>query len=135
MKYSVQDIEGIGPVNGAKLADAGVWTTDDLLRVGGDVAGRKVLSKQAGFDKSRLLGWVDRADLMRVSGIGEEYADLLEHAGVDTVKELATRNAENLVEMMEKVNAEKKLTRGTPKPGEVQKWIKEADKLKPMVSY
>ncbi|MCA9366210.1 DUF4332 domain-containing protein, partial [Candidatus Kaiserbacteria bacterium] len=96
MSYSIEEIEGIGPEYGQKLRDVDIQTTDDLLRRCGDKKGREGVATESGLSEKHLLEWVNLADLMRINGVGEEFADLLEEAGVDTVKELATRNAENL---------------------------------------
>ena len=92
----IETIEGIGPKHRKALAKAGVSTTQGLLKVGGAKKGRKQLAADSACTEKQLLGWVNRADLMRVRGVGEEYSDLLEASGVDTVKELRTRKAANL---------------------------------------
>ena len=135
MGYNIKEIEGIGPERAEKLAEHGITTTDDLLEKCGGADGRKVCAEATGFDESTLLEWTNRADLMRINGVGEEYSDLLEAAGVDTVKELATRNAANLVEAMTKTNEEKNLTNALPSEEAVQGWIDEADKLDHMISH
>ena len=93
------DIEGIGAASAAKLKDAGVDTVEELLLKGAKPKGREDLATATGISGKLILEWVNLADLMRINGVGEEYADLLEEAGVDTVKELATRNAGNLAEL------------------------------------
>jgi predicted flap endonuclease-1-like 5' DNA nuclease len=135
MSYSIEDIEGIGPEYGQKLRDVDIQTTDDLLRRCGEKKGREGVSTESGISEKHLLEWVNLADLMRINGVGEELADLLEEAGVDTVKELATRNAENLAEKMAEVNEKKNLTNRVPSAETVQKWIDEAGTLEPMVSH
>lgn len=135
MKYKIEEIEGIGPVVGAKLKAAGIVDTDKLLERCGAKKGRSDVAKETGVDESRLLKWVNAADLMRISGVGEEYSELLEAAGVDTVKELQHRNAETLAAKMAEVNAAKKLTRTVPAASQVTKWIEQAKSLKPMVSH
>ena len=135
MSYTIEEIEGIGPTYGDKLREADIQTTDDLLRRCGDKKGRQGVSKESSLSEKHLLEWVNLADLMRIKGVGEEYADLLEEAGVDTVKELATRNAENLAEKMEEVNNKKNLVNRVPSASVVEGWVKEAGKLKPMVSH
>jgi hypothetical protein len=117
------------------LAEAGLTTTDDLLREGGSASGRRSLEEKTGIDASRLLEWVNRADLMRIKGVGSEYSDLLEASGVDTVKELATRNAANLYDKMVEINDAKKLVRRPPTAGDVQNWVKEAGTMPPMVTH
>jgi predicted flap endonuclease-1-like 5' DNA nuclease len=135
MKYKIEEIEGIGPVVGAKLKAAGIVDTDKLLERCGAKRGRGEVAKETGLEESRLLKWVNAADLMRISGVGEEYSELLEAAGVDTVKELQHRNAETLAAKMAEVNAAKKLTRTVPAASQVTKWIEQAKTLKPMVSH
>ncbi len=135
MSYKIEEIEGIGKEYADKLRSADIQTTEDLLRRCGDKKGREGVATEAGVSEKRLLEWVNRADLMRINGVGEEYADLLEQAGVDTVKELATRNAENLAAAMEEKNAARKLVDRTPSAAVVEKWVKEAKTLKPAVSH
>ncbi|MFN0088802.1 MAG: DUF4332 domain-containing protein [Acidimicrobiales bacterium] len=128
-------IEGIGPVSAEKLAACGLTTTEDLLRDAGSAAGRKRLAEQSGFSEEQLLGWVNRADLMRVKGVGEEFSDLLEVAGVDTVKELATRRADNLHAALQRTNEASKLVRRPPTLAEVTGWIEHAGTLDPAVTH
>ena len=99
------DIEGIGPVFAEKLTAAGIKTTEALLKAGASPAGRKDIASRSGIDGRKILEWVNRSDLMRIRGVGSEYSDLLESAGVDTVKELATRRADNVHARMLEVNA------------------------------
>ncbi len=94
-----------------------------------------MLSEKSGFSVERILEWVNRADLMRVPGVGSEYSDLLEAGGVDTVKELRRRNAENLYNTLRRVNQRKKLVRRLPDLEEVQAWIASARKMKTLVTY
>jgi len=135
MPDNLIDIEGIGPVIGKTLSDAGLKTTDDLLKSAGSAAGRKSLAEKTGFGEDRLLEWVNRADLMRIKGVGSEFADLLEAAGVDTVRELATRVAANLQTKMSEVNEDKKLVRRVPTANEVEAWVSEAKSLPAMISH
>jgi predicted flap endonuclease-1-like 5' DNA nuclease len=128
-------IEGIGPVNADKLITAGVRTTDALLRRGATPSGRKAIADATGIDPTRILDWVNRADLMRIRGVGEEYSDLLESAGVDTVKELATRRPDHLHARMLEVNASRKLVRRPPTLNAVEAWIAGARTLPPVVTY
>jgi ribosomal protein L21 len=129
------DIEGIGETYAKTLADAGLSTTADLLEAAGSASGRNELAEKTGLSTSQILDWVNRADLMRINGVGSEFSDLLEASGVDTVKELATRNPANLHEKLAEVNEEKKLTRRTPSESEVEGWIAEAQTLPPAVSH
>ena len=135
MTYKIQDIEGIGPVYGEKLAAASIKTTDDLLAHCADAKGRKAVEAKIGVGASLLLKWANKADLMRISGIGSEYSDLLEAAGVDTVKELKMRRADNLTAKMLEVNAARKLTRNPPAASIVTKWIEAAKPLPPTITH
>jgi predicted flap endonuclease-1-like 5' DNA nuclease len=132
---NIEDIEGIGPTFGAKLQAADVKTVEALLVAGGSPSGRKGLATKTGIDEGKILEWVNRADLARIKGVGSEYADLLESAGVDTVKELGTRNAENLHAKMIEVNTAKSLVRRPPSANEVAAWVAEAKTLKAAVTY
>jgi predicted flap endonuclease-1-like 5' DNA nuclease len=129
------EVEGIGPVNAAKLNKAGVRGTNGLLKIGGTKKGRQELSKATGFSTKSILEWVNRADLFRVNGIGTQYSDLLEAAGVDTVVELAKRKPEALLESMMKVNAKKNLVNQMPALSLVKSWIQNAKSLKRAVEY
>ncbi|HET9911723.1 MAG TPA: DUF4332 domain-containing protein [Anaerolineales bacterium] len=111
---SIVDIEGIGPAVAEKLRKAGVRSTQALLKRCGTAQGRKEVASATGIDQSKLLEWVNHADLYRVRGIGSEYSDLLEEAGVDTTVELAQRNATALYETLVKTNEAKKLVRKLP---------------------
>ncbi len=129
------EIEGIGPVYAEKLTAAGVDTVEELLTEGGSANGRKTLAEKTGLTTSQLLEWVNRADLMRINGVGSEYADLLEASGVDTVKELATRRADNLHAKMLEVNTAKSLVRRPPSMADVEKWVAEAKTLPQAVTH
>ncbi len=135
MAKSIEALEGVGPVKGARLKKAGCGSPTTLLRDGATPAGRKNIAKQTGISDSVILRCVNMADLFRISGVATQYAELLEASGVDTVKELRNRNAENLAAKMEEVNAKKRLCRQTPGLKRVEGWIKQAKKLKPAVSY
>jgi predicted flap endonuclease-1-like 5' DNA nuclease len=134
--YKIKNIEGIGPAYAEKLTKAGINTTGSLLDQGCTPQGRKSLAEKSGIKESTILKWVNMADLFRVKGIGSEYSELLEKAGVDTVKELRNRNSENLHAKMEAVNsAGRSLVRQLPSKSQVEKWIQEAKKTDPKVSY
>jgi len=135
MGYKIEEIEGIGPVYGEKLAAAGISTTDDLLKLCCDTRGRKATAEKTGVSEGQLLKWANMADLMRISGIGSEYSELLEAAGVDTVKELRNRNAANLAAKMAEINETKKLTRALPAEKAVSKWIAQAGTLEPLITH
>ncbi len=129
------EIEGIGPANAGRLEAAGVTSIEQLLKDGASASGRKALATSSGIDADKLLEWVNHADLMRINGVGSEYSDLLEAAGVDTVVELGTRNAENLHAKLAEVNAAKKLVRRDPSLSEVQRWVAEAKTLDRVVTH
>ncbi len=128
-------IEGIGEASAAKLEAAGVQSLEALLEKGGDKKGRKSLEEATGISGKLILRWVNMADLFRIKGIGEEYADLLEAAGVDTVPELAQRKAENLHAKMLEVNEAKKLVRAAPGLSTVETWVAQAKELPRAVNY
>jgi predicted flap endonuclease-1-like 5' DNA nuclease len=128
-------VEGIGPVYAAKLAEAGVMNPLDLLNAGATPKGRQDLAEKTGISHALILKWVNHADLYRIKGVGSEYADLLEAAGVDTVVELATRNPQNLFEKMTMVNEEKMLVRKTPVLTQVEGWVEQANMLPRILTY
>ena len=132
---SVEEIEGIGPAYAKKLKDEGIKTTDDLLEAGSTKKGRKELAEKTGIAERLILEWVNKADLFRIKGIGEEYSDLLEEAGVDTVVELARRNPENLHATIVGINVAKKLVRRTPTLSKVKDWVEQAKSLPRKVEY
>jgi len=131
----IKDIEGIGPVYAEKLADMGIHTVHALLDKGCARSGRKELAEKTGISETLVLEWVNMADLFRIEGIGEEYSDLLEEAGVDTVVELSKRVPENLHAKLEQVNEEKKLVKQLPTLDTVKKWIEQAKTLPKKVEY
>ena len=135
MATKIVEIEGIGPVFAEKLGKVGVTTTDNLLEAGATRTGRKKLAESSGIDESKILNWVNKADLFRIKGIGTQFSELLEAAGVDTVKELKNRNAENLHAKLVEVQAEKKLTRAVPALSQVAGFIDQAKSLPPIVTY
>ena len=129
------DIEGVGRVNAAKLQKAGVRSTGSLLKKGGTRKGREEIVKIARIDKDLILQWVNHVDLYRIKGVGSEFADLLEAAGVDTVVELSKRDAKKLVDVLAKVSAKGNLTNRVPTVKMVKGWIAQAKKLPRAVSY
>lgn len=135
MAYKIVDIEGIGPVYAEKLNAAGIVNADQLLEKCAAPAGRKALEEETGISGKLILTWTNHADLYRVKGIGPQFAELLEAAGVDTVKELAHRNAANLVAKMNEVNEEKHLVHRVPVEVEVQKMIDQAKELPGVMTY
>jgi len=128
-------IEGIGPVYTEKLVKAGIRTVEALLSAGATPRGREELSRKSGIDKTYILEWVNHADLYRIKGVAEEYSDLLEEAGVDTVVELAQRRADNLYAKIIEVNNKKKLVRRVPSLSEVTRWVDQAKRLPRAVHY
>ncbi len=133
--YPIEKIEGIGPTYAKKLTAVGVKTTKSLLDRAKDPKGRKQLAADTGIDESYVLKWANMSDLMRINGVGEEYSELLEAAGVDTVKELKHRNPANLAAKMAEVNADRKLVRLLPSAKSVVKWIDQAKSLPAMMTY
>ncbi len=134
-KESLEFVEGIGPVYAEKLRTIGVLTVLDLLRRGATRKGRAELAELSGITGKLILEWVNHADLYRIKGVGSEYADLLEAAGVDTVVELAQRNPANLLPRMLEVNEAKRLVRRSPVQSQVDDWVAQAKKLSRMVQY
>ena len=132
---SLKMIEGIGEGSAAKLLAAGMATTEALLNKGATPEGREQIATETGIDVKTILEWVNRADLFRIKGVAEEYSDLLENSGVDTVPELAQRNPTNLLVKMTAVNAEKKLVRRLPTQNEVNRWVEHAKVLPRRVTY
>ena len=128
-------VEGIGETYATKLAEAGISTTQALLEKGASPKGRKEIAEKTGISSKLILGWVNHVDLFRVKGVGEEYADLLEASGVDTVPELGQRNATNLYQKLAKVNQEKQLVRRLPSEAQVKGWIERAKQLPRKVTY
>ena len=128
-------IEGVGEVVAKKFKKAGVGSVEALLKKGSTPAGRKELAAAINMDPKKLLRFVNHADLMRVKGIGGEYSELLEAAGVDTVVELSKRSAANLHAKMGEVNGKKKLVRQLPALSQVENWVGQAKKLGRAVKY
>ncbi|MDO4691771.1 MAG: DUF4332 domain-containing protein [Porphyromonadaceae bacterium] len=133
--YKIEELEGIGAAYGEKLRATGITTTDKLLEACRTKKQRRDLAELAGIDEAKILKWANMTDLFRINGVGSEYAELLEAAGVDTVKELAHRNAENLLAKMEEVNETKKLVRRTPSIKNVEDWIAQAKELPRGLEY
>jgi len=132
----IEDVEGIGPAFAQKLSAAGVATTDALLDRGATSSGRDKLSEETGISERLLLEWVNHADLMRISGVGSEYADLLEAAGVDSCAELAQRNAANLAVTFQELDAARPNTvRQVPSETTIAGWIDQAGKLAKIVTH
>jgi predicted flap endonuclease-1-like 5' DNA nuclease len=132
---ALADIEGIGPAFQDKLEAGGIGSVEQLLEAGATPSGREQICEHCGISHNLLLEWVNHADLYRVHGIGSEYADLLEEAGVDSVPELAQRNAANLCAKMAELNDAKHLVRQMPSEATVQKWVAEAQSLPRVVMH
>ena len=131
----LETIEGIGPKIADQLREAGVGSTDALLAKGASPSGRKAIAESTGMSPKLVLRFVNHADLMRIKGVGGEYAELLEAAGVDTVKELAQRNAANLHAKLAEANADKKLVRQLAAAKQVEQWVEQAGTLERVVTY
>jgi len=131
----LEEIEGVGPAYAGKLREAGVDTTDELLQVGGTPKGRKEIAEKSGLSEANILTWVNHVDLFRIKGVGEEYADLLEATGVDTVVELAQRNPTNLHAALASANEQRKRVRQLPSEAQVADWVQQAKQLPRAVSY
>lgn len=134
-KQDIEFVEGIGPAYGARLREIGIETPQDLLEKGATAKGRDEIVSQSGIPNSLVLGWVNQVDLYRIKGIGSEYAELLETAGVDTVLELANRNPQNLHKKLVEVNSEFQRVRQVPSLGQVNDWVEQAKSLPRIVSY
>lgn len=135
MTYSILKLEGVGPELVKKLRATGVRTTTTLLERAKDPRGRKALAAASGLTETAILRFANMADLMRVKGVGEDYAELLEAAGVDTVKSLRNRNVQNLTRAMAELNAAKKLVRLPPSEKRVAAWIAHAKALPAVMTY
>jgi predicted flap endonuclease-1-like 5' DNA nuclease len=132
----IEDVEGIGGTYAAKLQAAGVQTTDDLLAAGAKPSGRDKLAAATGISAKLILEWVNHTDLMRLDGVGSEYADLLEAAGVDSPAELAQRNAANLAQTFQELDAARPDTvRRVPSEATVSGWIAQAKELSKIVEH
>lgn len=135
MNYSIEEIEGIGKAYATKLITLNIKTTKDLLSLCCDKKGRKTISDQLDISEKLLLKWVNLADLMRIDGIGKQYSELLEAAGVDTVKELRNRKPENLLETMVQTNDLKNLCNANPGLAMIEEWVEQAKKINPLISH
>lgn len=135
MAYKIIDIEGIGDVYAAKLKEAAVNTTDDLLEKCATRAGRKKMAEATGISEKLILRWTNHADLFRIHGVAGQFAELLEAAGVDTIKEFRHRVPANLQAKMEEVNAQKNLVNRVPSVKEIEKMVAQAKEMEPKVEY
>lgn len=132
---SLKQIEGIGEKYAQKLKEVGITSVEALLKQGATPKGRAEIAEKSGISETLILEWVNHADLFRIKGVGEEYADLLEEAGVDTVIELGKRNPDNLYQALISVNQTKKLVRQLPTSKQVKDWVAQAKMLPRVVSY
>lgn len=128
-------VEGIGPSSATKLRAAGVTSTQHLFRLCCDRSGRAEIATRSGIAEKQILEWVNHIDLMRIRGVGSEYADLLEAAGVDSVPELCQRNSANLHAALVAANAEKRLVRQLPSEKQVADWCAQAKQLGRSVTH
>lgn len=135
MAYKIEEIEGIGPVYGEKLRSAGITTVDDLLEKCAGKSGRRALAEETGIEEKLILKWTNHADLIRVPGVGPQFAELLEMSGVDTVKEFRNRNAENLYAKIQEVNDARNLVGRLPSLGQLTDMIEEAGKMVSVMTY
>jgi predicted flap endonuclease-1-like 5' DNA nuclease len=131
----ISAIDGIGKLYARKLSEFGVKTVEDLLHSCATPTGRRKLSTETGINPAKLLSWTNKADLFRIRGVSSQYSELLEAAGVDTVKELQHRNPENLLERMREVNSMQKLVRQVPALSQVRSFVSQAKNLEPVVRH
>ncbi|MEA3501908.1 MAG: DUF4332 domain-containing protein [Actinomycetota bacterium] len=132
---SIAAIESMDHSDATKLRKAGVRTTDALLKAAETRTGRRRLARDTDLPESEILAWVNRADLMRIKGVGSEYADLLEAAGVDTIRELRRRNPDRLLAVMTQLNLRRRLIRRLPTKGMVTGWVAAAQEIEPLVTH
>lgn len=135
MDYKVLDIEGVGEEYAKKLNDAGIFTTSEYLSETATPALRKKLAEETKISPKLILKFANHADLIRINGIGPQYAEILERAGVDTVNELKNRVPANLAKKVVEINEEKHLAKRSPTLKDVEKWVEEAKTLKPALTY
>jgi len=135
MSYPITEIAGIGSEVADKLRRAGIRTTSRLLDASKSPKQRKLLAEKTGLDEKRILSWANMADRMRIKGVGEDYASLLQAAGVDTVKELKYRNPAKLAQSMAEANTRRKLVRVLPSDRAVERWIEHAKRLQLKITY
>jgi len=135
MDYKIVDIEGVGDVYAEKLVAAGINKVSELLDKCAAPKGRKELAEATGISEKLILRWTNHADLFRINGVGPQFAELLEAAGVDTVKEFRHRVAENLQPKLAELNEARHICGRVPAVVEVQKMIDQAKELEPRVSY
>src|SRR3954468_14580262 len=135
MTYAISEIAGIGPDGTDRLRSIGIRTATKLLDAAKSPKERKLLAEKTGIDGKRILGWANLVDRMRIKGVGEDYARLLQAAGVDTVKELKYRNPAKLARALAEANANSKLVRVLPSDAAVERWIDQAKRLQLKITY
>lgn len=136
MAYKLIEIKGIGTEYSGKLSDVrGMMTVEELLEAGASKKGREMLAEETGISESLILRWVNMADLFRINGVAEDFSDLLEASGVDTVKELRNRVPENLHAKLVEVNEAQNIAGRTPRLDEVESWIEQAKEMEPKVTH
>jgi predicted flap endonuclease-1-like 5' DNA nuclease len=135
MSYAIMDIDGIGPLMTEKLKKVGIRTTEKLLEAAKSAKGRKALAEKIGVDEKTIRRWANLVDRMRIKGVGEDYAKLLQVVGVDTVKELKYRNVAKLASAMREANKKNKLVRLLPSERRVQRWVDQAKQLPLKITY
>jgi len=135
MNYKIVEIEGVGAAYAEKLVAAGITEVDELLEKCAAPKGRQELAEKTGISEKLILRWTNHADLFRINGIGPQFSELLEAAGVDTVKELRHRVASNLAAKLVEVNEEKHLCKRVPVESEIQKMIDQAKEMEPRMTY
>ena len=135
MAYKIEQIEGIGEVYAEKLNAVGIATTEDLLEKCAKKSGRDKVAEETGISGKLILRWTNHADLMRINGVAGQFAELLEAAGVDTVKEFRHRVAANLQPKMVEVNEQKNLCNRVPAVSEIERMIEQAKELEPLITY
>lgn len=135
MAYKIDEIEGVGSVYAQKLEAAGVKTTEALLECAATKKGRQSLAEETGISEKLILKWANHADLFRIKGVAGQFAELLEAAGVDTVKELRHRVAANLQPKLVEINEARNLCNRVPSEAEVQRMIDQAKELEPKITY
>jgi predicted flap endonuclease-1-like 5' DNA nuclease len=131
---SITAIESMEHRDATKLRKAGIRTTEALLKSAATRTGRRRLSRETGLPEADILAWANRADVMRIRGIGSEYADLLEATGVDTIRALRRRNPDRLLEAMTETNLRRRVIRRLPTDGMVRRWVDEAQETEPLVA-
>ena len=135
MSYKIAEIEGIGERYALTLEMAGIRTTDDLLHRASSARKRDQLSDETGISPKLILKWANHADLFRIKGVASQFAELLEAAGVDTIKEFRHRVASNLQPRLVEINDQKHLCHRVPSLSEVERMIEQAKGLQPILTY